>query len=173
MNEALVNRIEANRLEYYRLLEDSNYTGVRFNEKTGGLLAIHREHNFDPTIGKFGIPRGNYELISLEVLFEYGKNVILESEYMKDCVKTPEGFLDGKRFEIKAIEGTGKRNIIGKISDAGKQGAESVVLYYHDTKMFDKHKIEKAYNGYLKLSKTKRIKTIYYIVDNKLFKIDI
>ena len=70
MNEALANRIEANRQEYYRLLEDSNYTGVRFNEKTGGLLAIHREHNFDPTIGKFGIPRGDYEKISVDVLYD-------------------------------------------------------------------------------------------------------
>ena len=98
---------------------------------------------------------------------------MLESEKPDNTVKNKrfEGFLSGKRFEIKAIEGTGKRNIIDKISDAGNQGAETVVLYYHDEKMFDPQKIINAYNGYLKLSKTKQIRTVYYIVNNKLHKI--
>ena len=58
------------RREYYRLLNENNYTNVRFNEKTRGLSAIHREHNFDPKIGKFGIPRGDYERIAVDVLYE-------------------------------------------------------------------------------------------------------
>jgi len=57
-------RIEANRRAYKRLLKDDNYTDVRFNPINGALAAIHKDHFFDPTIGRFGIPRGDYERIS-------------------------------------------------------------------------------------------------------------
>ena len=122
--------------------------------------AIHKEHNFDPTIGKFGIPRGDYERISLDVLYDYGMSIILGSETPIYQVKVAEGTLNGKKFDIKGIEGIGKRNIISKISDAGSQGAEIIVLYYHRVEMFDLQKIINAYNGYLKLSETKRIQNI-------------
>ncbi|GHT80184.1 hypothetical protein FACS189467_1680 [Bacteroidia bacterium] len=59
-------RIIANKQEYERLRADANYTSVKFDDKIGGLLAIHKDHNFDPTIGRFGIPRGDYERIASE-----------------------------------------------------------------------------------------------------------
>jgi len=152
-------------------LKDDDYTDVRFNPRNGALLAIHKEHYFDATIGKFGIPRGDYERISANILYENGMTVILWSEKKGIGIRIPEGLLDGKKFDVKGIEGTGKRNIIDKISDAGKQGAETIVLYYHDAGLFDLQKIIHAYNGYLKLSKTNRIQTVYYIVENKLFQI--
>ena len=99
-------------------------------------------------------------------------SVILWSDKNGIGVRAPEGLLNGKKFDVKGIEGTGKRNIIDKISDAGRQGAEIIVLYYHDAELYDFQKIINAYNGYLKLSKTKRIKTVYYIVENKLFKVE-
>ena len=158
MNRALADRIEANRKEYHRLLNDCNYTNVQFNEKTGGLLATHKEHHFDTTIGKFGIPRGNYEKIAIDVLYDYGKSIVLWSEKNGIGISMPDGLMDWKIFDIKGIEGTGKRNIVDKISDAGAQGAETIVLYYHDAGIFDLQKIVNAYNGYMKLSKTKRVK---------------
>jgi hypothetical protein len=81
--------------------------------------------------------------------------------------------LDGKKFDIKGVEGIGKRNIIDKISSAGYQKVDTVVLYFHDANMFDLQKISNAYNGYLKLSKTKRIQNLYYIVDRKLHRIEV
>ena len=173
MNKALSDKIETNKADYYCLLNDSNYTDVRFNPKNGALSAIHKEHSFDPTIGKFGIPRGDYERISLDVLYEYGNKVILDSEKLGPNVKAIEGLLNENPFDIKGIEGTGKRNIIGKISDASSKGAEIVVLYYHDASMFDKQRIINAYIGYLKLSKINRIHTVYYIVNNKLHRIEL
>jgi hypothetical protein len=74
MDKSLADRIDANRNEYERLLIDDKYTNVRFNSRNGALSAIHKEHNFDPTIGIFGIPRGDYELISLDVRMQ-AKNV--------------------------------------------------------------------------------------------------
>jgi hypothetical protein len=172
MDKMLASSIEVNRKEYDSLLKDDSYTDVRFNPKNGGLLAIHKEHHFDTTIGKFGIPRGDYEKIAIEVLYDYGRSVVLWSERTGIGISMPEGLLDWKKFDIKGIEGTGKRNIVDKISAAGSQGAETIVLYYHDAGLFDLQKIINAYNGYLKLSKTKRIQTVYYIIDNKLHKID-
>jgi len=170
MDDALIVRIEANRKEYERLLKDEHYINVRFNPKNGALLAIHKEHHFDSTKGIFGIERGDYERISLEVLYEYGRNVVLESEHNIDGVKTPDGLLDWKKFDIKGIEGTGKRNIEYKIYEGSNQGAETVVLYFHSESVFSMHRIIEGYDAYMRNSKSKKISTLYYILDRKLYK---
>jgi hypothetical protein len=166
-------RVAANAAEYRRLRGDPCYTDVRFNPRTGGLVATHRDHCFDPTVGRFGIPRGDYERIAAEVLFGYGRCVVLHSENKQEGVKTPEGTLDGKLFDIKGVEGTGKRNIVGKISDASRQGAEVVVLYFHDASMLDKWVVVNAYKGYLKLSKQQHIQAVFCVADGKLHKISV
>jgi len=173
MDKSLADRIEANRKEYERLLKDDNYTNVRFNPRNGALTAIHKEHNFDKTVGIFGIERGEYERISLDVLYDYGHRVVFESEKPDNTQKHRrfEGFLDEKRFEIKSIEGTGKRNVEYKIYEASGQDAEIVVLYYHDTSVFSKQRIDEGYKAYMRNSKSKRVNALYYIVDNKLYKI--
>ena len=172
MDKTLADKIKTNRKEYYRLLKDENYTDVRFNPKNGALLAIHREHHFDSTIGKFGIPRGDYEKTAIHVLYDYGKRVVLWSE-KGIGIKRPEGLLDGKKFEIKSIEGTGKRNIEYKIYEASAQEVETVVLYYHEESLFSKQQVVDGYNAYKRNSKSKRINTLYYIVDKKLYKFEI
>jgi hypothetical protein len=144
---------------------------VRFNEKTGGLLAVHREHSFDPTVGKFGIPRGDYEKNSAKVLSAYGMNVILGSETSERGIKTPDGLLNGMFFDIKGIEGKSNRIIKDKILEASIQGAETVVLYFHDASMFDKEFVAKSYGRYLGASKNARIKKVYCIVGKYLHKI--
>jgi hypothetical protein len=169
MERTEIHRIEANRAEYERLKKDGNYVDVRFNPKTGALSAIHKEHKFDPTIGIFGIERGKYERISLDVLYKYGRSIVLGSEKTPRGVKAAEGILDGKLFDIKGVEGTGSNNIINNIKDASKKGAKSLVLYYHDKKMFSRTQISESYNRYFRTSKSKRIKTVYYIVDGKLY----
>jgi len=40
----------------------------------------------------------------LDVLYEYGRSVVLESEYDKDGIKTPDGYLDGKKSILKALK---------------------------------------------------------------------
>ena len=170
MNKALASRIEVNRKEYERLLKDDNYTDVRFNPNNGALSAIHKKHHFDSTKGIFGIERGKYEQISLEVLYEYGRSIIFESEYDKEGVKTPDGLLDGKKFDIKGIEGTSKRNIEYKIYEASNQGAETVVLYFHTKGVFSMQRIIEGYDAYMRNSKSKKVTTLYYILDEKLHK---
>jgi hypothetical protein len=165
-------RIEANRIEYERLLKDENYKDVKFNPNNGALIAIHKDHNFDERIGDFGIPRGDYERISAEVLYDYGRSVILESEKKPDDVRSSEGLLDGKKFEIKAVEGAGDSNILNyKMREASKQKAESIVFYYHDKNIFNKQRLSDCHERYLRTSKSQRIQTVYYILDKRLYKL--
>ena len=168
MNETLSEKIKANRKEYERLMKDDDYTDVRFNPKNGALSAIHKEHNFDTYIGKFGIERGDYERNSVDILYDSGKKIILGSEIKPEGIKSNEGFLDDKKFDIKGVEGTGKRNIEYKLYEASGQDAETVVLYYPDKSVFSKQRIIDDYAAYMRNSKSKKIKMVCYIVDNNL-----
>ena len=161
-------RIEANRRAYERLLKDDNYADVRFNPTNGALSAIHKDHFFDPTIGRFGVPRGDYERISTEILYKYGYSIILCSEKYGYKVKNPEGYLNGKLFDIKSVEGTGKNNVINNFKGASKKGVESIVLYYHDKSVFSEKQLREGYQFYLRNSQSKQIQFVYYIMNNKL-----
>ena len=115
------------------------------------MSAIHKEHNFDPTIGKFGIPRGDYEKITLNVLYDYGRNAILCSERTPRGTQFADGLLDNNKFEIKGIDGIGKNNIANNL--------------------FSEEQIQKSYQSYLRNSKRKRISHLYYILNGKLYAI--
>jgi len=169
MDKVLSDRIEANRKEYERLIKDDNYTDVRFNQKNGALAAIHKEHRFDHALGIFGIPRGDYERISLDVLYEYGNAIVLGAERSDYKIRVPEGLLNGKKFDIKGVEGIGKNNIINNFKDTNKKRAETIVLYYHDMIMFSEKQLQEDYQSYLRNSKSKRIQQVYYIIDRKLY----
>ena len=136
-----------------------------------GYWVFHKEHRFDPTEGIFGIPRGDYERISSGVLMNYGMQVALGSEEQSgnNWEKKPDGLLNEKIFEIKGVEGTGKENILKDIKDASKKGAEIVVFYYHEAHLFNEEQIRDNYQTYLRNSKSKRVRQIYYIVDSKLY----
>lgn len=134
-------RIIANRKEYERLKKDPNYTDVAFDPKTGGLKATHKEHNFDPTIGRFGIPRGNYEKITRDVLFKKGYNVILRKETCEIGIKQPDGYVNGKLMDIKGIEG----NPLYALSRANHQRVETAILYFHEQNMFNLDDVKKKY----------------------------
>ena len=164
-------RIEANRSAYERLLKDDNYTDVRFNPINGALSAIHKDHFFDPTIGRFGIPRGDYERISVDVLFEYGNCVVLESEKKGFGIKTPDGMLNGIIFDIKGIEGSSQRLIKDAISKASGQGAEIAILYFQNKSIYNIGMVMDGFEKYLNNSHSKRVKTVYCIVENCIFRI--
>ena len=65
------------------------------------------------------------------------------------------GFLNGKLFDIKGVEGTGKNNIINKFKGASKKEVESIVLYYHDKTIFSEKQIREGYQFYLRNSQNK------------------
>ena len=142
-----------------------------FDEQTGGFVVCHEKHNFDPTIGKFGIPRGDYEKNTSGILSKQGMSVVLKSEQSNLNGENYDGFLNGIPFEIKGIEVKTNRIIKDKISEASGQKAEIVVLYFHDKTLFDKDFVLNGYKQYLNNSKSKRIKTVYCVVENRFYKI--
>jgi hypothetical protein len=114
------------------------------------------------------MPRGDYERHAAKILFNYGRRVVLGSEKSAFGVKIAEGLLDDVAFEIKGIEGAGKTAWRHKFQSASAKKAETLVLYYPDSRLFDLQKMEEAYAHYLRNSRSGRIKTVYYIVDDKL-----
>jgi len=171
MDTNVSERIEVNRKKYECLLKDDNYTDVRFNPENGALAATHIDHIFDKAIGIFGIERGEYERISLDVLYQNGNSVVLGSEKTNYKKKIADGILNEKKFDIKGIEGIGENNIINDIKDVNKKGVESIVFYYHERKLFDEKRLKESYSSYLRNSKSQRIKDVYFIVDKNLFKL--
>jgi hypothetical protein len=128
-----VARYEHNKALYEKLKEDKNYTDVAFDPKTGGVTAVHIEHNFDPTIGKFGVPRGDYERNAIQGLFLNGHMVILNKEESNLVgIKQPDGFIDGRLMDIKGVEG----NCLYAMNRANVQKVDTCILYFHDETAF-------------------------------------
>ena len=170
-NLDLTDKVEYIKKEY-DAYSDSEWIKAGFDEHSGGYWVYHKEHRFDPTKGIFGIPRGDYERISSEILMNYSMRVVLGSEKQrgnKNWEKIPDGLLNDKLFDIKGVEGMGKENILKDIKDASKKGCETVVLYYHETRLFDEKQIRDNYQTYMRNSKSKRVQQVYYIVDRKLY----
>lgn len=135
--------------KYSELLNDDNYTDVQFND-VAGVKAIHKKHNFD---SKYGYTEKTVQ----QMLFEKGHSVILESEIAAEGIKTPDGKLNDKTFDIKAVIGEnnsiGKNNIKNKFTEANSQGCETVVLYFDNEQLFSEHLIIDGMGRFKKMAK--------------------
>jgi len=138
-----------------------NYYDVKFDPKTGGLQATHRDHQFDKN-------RGKYERAAADVLYKYGMKVVLESEQAAKGIKTPDGLLNDIVFDIKSVEGDGKNNIKNKFNEAHGQSARTVVLFFTDEKYFSVDRITEGYKMYKGVVKNDTIKSIFYILNGKV-----
>ena len=163
---------EENFQEYLQLLQDPSYDDVIFDDHTGGVSAIHKNHRFNNKTGAFGIKQGEYEKLTVECLRKRGHVIRLESEMAPIGVKTPDGTLDGIVMDIKAIEGHGKWAIKDKFHDAKKQGVECVILYFHKKELYSLERVEDGWNKYLNdyssQKYTTAIKQVLCIVENNI-----
>ncbi len=171
-----VARYEQNKALYNRLKEDKNYFDVEFDEKSGGVKATHVGHNFDPTIGRFGIPRGNYEKITRDALLKKGYKVVLRKEFGDEGIKQPDGYVNDKLMDIKGIEG----NPLYALSRANKQRVETTILYFHDQSMFNLNEVEQKFfilEEWLQNTYEKKIpisiKQVIYVVNKKNGEFDV
>jgi len=155
----------------YNSYNTNEWTKVGFDEFSGGYEVYHKEHLFDPTIGKFGIPRSDYEKNAANILSEYGMTVVLGSEKPEFEKRRIDGLLNNVPFDIKGVEGKSKRIIKDKIADASNQGAKTVVLYFHKKDMFDIDFVRDGYEKYLSNSKSKRVGVVYCVVGQYLYKL--
>ena len=63
--------------EFLRLTENPDYLNVTFDEQSGGICAVHKEHCFDKQMGPAGCRRGQYELdvARIYILFHSANHV--------------------------------------------------------------------------------------------------
>ncbi len=108
------------------------YADVYYDYNHGGMVAVHREHNYELKVGKFSIPRGDYEKLAAEGLAQNGHQVILRGELGESGVKQPDGYVDGILMDIKGIEG----NPLYALNRANTQQVNTAVLYFHDASAF-------------------------------------
>lgn len=162
---------EENYQEYLRLKKDPNYYDVTFDDKSGGVSAIHRNHKFDSEMGAYGIRIGEYERNVVEILRKRGHFITLESEIAPNGVKTPDGYLDGFVMDIKSTEGHGKWAIKDKLHSAAKQGAECAILYFHDKSLFSTERVDDGWRKYTNDEASQKhpqcIKRIICVVENE------
>ena len=140
---------EENYNEYLRLLQDDDYLDVTYDNESGGVSAVHKLHKFDKQPGLYGLRRGDYERLSINVLREGGYRIILESEHSKQNTRICDGYLDDIPLEIKAVEGDGIWTICTKLLQAEKQHAQSVVLFFPDIKLFSEERVFDGLGKYL------------------------
>ncbi len=139
---------EENYQEYLRLLKDPNYYDVSFDEKSGGVSAVHKEHRFDKSMGPYGIKRGDYEVHAIEALRRAGYLVVLTTETTDVGTKQFDGFINCSPMEIKAVEGNGRWSIRTKIYDAAMQGADVVVLQFLDKEIYNPVRVAEGWKMY-------------------------
>ncbi|MDR3328658.1 MAG: hypothetical protein LBS63_00935 [Prevotellaceae bacterium] len=137
-------RVAANAAEYRRLRGDPCYTDVRFNPRTGGLVATHRDHNFD-------VKKGWYEKEVQRVGYEHGASVVFGKEGTEGSrARYAEGTWDGKLFEVAGKETATPSNIKKGLNHcAGKPDTKIAVLYFPNHN-FDSKSFERGlamYNG--------------------------
>jgi hypothetical protein len=159
--------------ERFDAYDENVWIKVYFDEHTGGYFVYHKEHKFDPKIGIFDIPRGDYEKIASGVLSKYGMRIVLDAEPSESIEKKADGFLNDRIFDIKSRENTfaNSDKVKHKTSEASKQKAEIVVFYFHDKSMYNREMIIDGYGKYLRNSVSKRVQQIYCIVDGRLYRI--
>ena len=127
--DEIKDRREENFKLYQKLKNDPDYFDVEYDHISGGVKAIHKDHNFDTTKGIFNIPRGEYERNAVKALFRKGYSIILKSEVAPAGEKCPDGYLNEVLMDIKGIE---HGNPLYAMKRANEQEVKTVVLYYHD-----------------------------------------
>ena len=170
-------RREENFQEYLRLKGDQDYLDVTFDEVSGGVSAVHKEHCFDKQMGPFGCRRGDYERHVINVLRKNGYSVILLPERMPKSVniKQFDALFDYEMSEIKTVEGRGHWSIRTKLYDAAKQGADVVILYFPEKQLFSESRIQENWvmnNAYAEsVPDMHQIKRLFVVVEDRLTEI--
>lgn len=164
---------EENFYEFLRFRDNSDYYDVTFDHVSGGMSAIHKNHQFDKTIGPLGYKRGFYERIVLTTMRNHGHRIILgEEDSSLYLIKTCDGLLDGKPVEIKTIEGKGKWSIRTKIESARKQLASCVILFFPIPSTFSIKRIQSGWNDYLNAHSDDSVFQVFAICENRVIEIE-
>lgn len=162
--------IKQRKQEYKAYKSNSNYIDVAFDNKTGGLKATHKEHNFDSNA-----TRKEYEPSVRDIGYKDGNKVILEKEdHTKHGVRNTEGFWNDKPFEIAARESGTPNNIRDGLKHCAKKPKCKVAVLYYPKNNFSINAFEEGlakYNGLKGTSQWTQFDEIVCIqADGKIYK---
>ncbi len=164
-------RREENYQEFLRLKQNADYIYVTYDEKSGGMSAVHRLHKFDKQVGINGKRRGEYELQAMIVLMKKGHRVLLGSERSTMGIKICDGHIDDQRMEIKAIEGDGTWAVSTKLLNATKQHAQCVVLLFPDKQLYSEFRIQEGlrlYNSSPQIENISELESLIVIAEDSI-----
>ena len=161
---------EENNQEYLQLKANPDYLDVTFDEQSGGVSAVHKEHCFDKQVGPFGCRRGQYELDVVSIIRKNGYSIILESEYPKGKrIKAFDALINGIAAEIKTVESNGRWSVRTKIHTAISQWAELLVLYYPDESLLSEDKIYEGWRMNCSPTKSISLKKILVATEGNVY----
>lgn len=163
--EEVSKRIKRNKPIYDSLLRNKEYREVSMDMKSGGIKAIHNEHNLNKD-------KGWYETYSQDAGVKNGHVVILEAEPQNRYkVKCCEGTWDNLPFEVAGAESGTPNNIRNALKHcASKPDSKVAVIFFPN----DNFSAENFYAGlakYLGLRNTtqyRNFERIYCIHNDKI-----
>ena len=157
MHCSLVNRCISRKTElpkdhkklYERLKNDHDYYDVQYNKKTGGVKAIHKEHNFDKKGGK-------YEKDVLKAGYNSGAAVVLQSEKSAIIGKRfTEGLWNGKQFEVAGKKQARPQDFFSGLKHCASKRETQVAVINIAKNSFDETSLKSAISRYRGLEKLK------------------
>lgn len=151
--------MEQRRDLYLQLKNDTQYKDVIFDEKSGGMSAVHKLHKFSSAKSLLDQTKkqGDYEKEATNALRRKGHVVILASENADTGIKTPDGYLDGLLMDIKSFEGTGKWKVKDKLKEATIQGVDTVVLYFPKKELYSFERVNDGWDYFMKDESSQRL----------------
>ncbi len=154
-------RIKAARVKYRELLNNPDYTDVRFDKKSGGVVATHIGHitHDGPKAERFfgGLTSTDLERECQKQAFKSGHTALLldESKMHKgNQLPALDLELDGVKMDIRSVTGRGwysnifvtKNSQLHRYNNRPdiKEPAEALCLYFHEPKLFSEFNMQKS-----------------------------
>ena len=173
-------KIQERLKEFNNYNSDPDYTDVKFDAKTGGLMATHKEHKKHPNDTQAYNIKG--ELLTADdlennfkkVSFNKGHKVIFKKE--DDNKKDLDMYLDDVLMDLASITDNHddyrsalwnkNKQLKGYNHRHNTTENESVCLYFHDPSHFSYEKIVKGLQYVAKHTKRVRIKKVYVMLND-------
>lgn len=142
-----VRRVIANAEQYNRLKDNPDYMEVRFDNYTGGVSAIHREHNFHKVGGVF-------EREVMQAGYNEGMSVILGKERSSVIgERFTEGLWNGKQFEVAGKQAARDKDYLNGLKHCASKRTTQIAIIDLPNGGFNSETLEKGLNRYKGLEK--------------------
>jgi len=134
---------------YLVLNAHPDYKDVKYDSKTGGIKATHKDHTFDPD-------KGQYERNARDAGYASGHVVILTSEkFGQTGQKFTEGKWDGLEFEIMGCETATPNNLVAGLKHSSSKKTTKIAVLEFPNGGFDADEMDRAIKRYAGIVKQK------------------